>query len=159
MQNVIITSKNAAGTGNSAGSGKLTMDPYYVGDPMPGDLDRVINPWITPRQNTSIGTLTGISTISYAPDPWRRKVEGESITLSYDVPGVRVEDANVEIDCGVIKFSGRRHDTGATVSSTCNVGHDYDPESATASIDMGVLTIKLERLASRRTHKVPVSAP
>ncbi len=134
------------------------MDPYYVGDPMPGDNVQ----WISPPGGpiNGYGCITSLAGISFDnSQQWRRKVDGTSITLCLDVPGVRIEDANVEIDSDIIKFNGKRHDTGMMVSSTYNVGHDYDPESAIAVIDVGVLTIKIERFTSRRSHKVRIIAP
>ncbi len=145
-------------TGNStAGYIAGINDSYYVGDPLPGHDNQWVKPltWNSPHTvpTSGIVTITG-SNISL----WRCTTSTTSIVVSLDIPGVRIEDAVVEIERGLVKFSGKRHDTGEMIASSQFVGQDYDPETATANIDCGVLTVKVDRFKSKLPHKVVIKS-
>jgi hypothetical protein len=88
---------------------------------------------------------------------WRVKTVGNDVELSLDVPGSQSSDLNVIIECGLIKVTGKRSDTGWCVGSNYNLGNDYDPKTATASVTSGVLTVTLQRFKERAVYQVTVT--
>lgn len=94
---------------------------------------------------------TVVNTIGYlALSAWTIELTDDSISLSTDMPGVKLEDMKVEITSGVLTVTGVRHDkrNGAntledrTNTQTYQV-QMYLAESANAILLDGVLTVKM----------------
>ena len=76
----------------------------------------------------------------------RVKLDGDSLKISLDVPGVKKEDVDVTFEAGdVIKVVAKRFDTGATTTWRYAVAETWDRESADAKLEDGVLTIVLTK--------------
>ncbi len=117
------------------------FEPLYIPQTIP-DLSE-ISKWI------SVSTTTSTHVAK-----WRIAFLNNDVKLSIDVPGVRLADASLEIENGTVRFTGKRFDTGAVSTETYFIGHDYDPETADAVIDSGVLTVMVSRFKNKRVHKV-----
>ena len=65
------------------------------------------------------------------------------MTLSVDLPGVKSTDLNVQVEGQTIKISGKQR--GQEVKQSFQLSKQYDPETAAATLEDGVLTIKFLR--------------
>lgn len=88
--------------------------------------------------------------------PWRHKVYSESIDLWLDVPGVKVKDLSIEIDMGKLRVSGVRADTQLKIDHQYVLTDMYDPTTATASIEDGVLNINVKKRPENLPRKIKV---
>lgn len=150
----------------------------YVGDFPPGPMYEPFDPWlpnlvpnpIVPQKLYPVGPAfvpnvglpstwptAGIVTITSSDPQWNLVTSHDRITASVDMPGVRAQDLTVEIENGVIKASAQRFDTKLHVSRQQVIGTDYDPKTAEATIEAGVLTVTVMRFKDRVTHRVPVT--
>lgn len=88
--------------------------------------------------------------------PWRVKVTDEELTVSIDIPGVKLSDLSVVVDQAVMKMSGKRFDNGTPVFQTYIVPVTYDPTSSSAVLEAGVLTVQFSRAKDQVLHKIAV---
>lgn len=155
---------------SGSGTGQLTItddpakricagDPHnplttWIGSPFPlkaapdgsYPIDCAPNPWLS--------TVTVTSTSATC---WRVIHSTDQIRLSLDVPGLRAEELSLEIENGTVRVTGRRHDTGFHVNQVHFIGADFDPKSAEATLECGVLSLSVLRFRERVTHRVSVT--
>ncbi len=139
-------------------------DPnIYIGDfPDPIGVRKWIEPTLPPFKIdaqtypfVSSGFITTSQT-SFVLPMWRVDAKDDKITLKLDLPGVHVEDLSLEIENGTLKLLGSRKDTGATVSQMYLLGPDYDPKTADATLECGVLTLVVLKYKEKLTHKIEI---
>lgn len=139
----------------------------WVGDfPLDDHRKKVLGPTLLPNtvnlpyvpQTGCGGGLTWDgSTITIDNRPkWRVVKASDRITLSCDVPGVKLDDLNVEINNGTVWAKGKRSDTGTWTQESQFIGLEYDASSAEATLEDGVLTIVVMCCKERMVQKVPV---
>ncbi len=121
----------------------LPMVPY-IPEPYQPAYD-----WWPPVITT---TVTGTSL-----SPWRTTVQADRVIASIDMPGVKQADLNVEMENGSIKAYARRFDTGCSQTLNQYVGPDYDPRTAEAVLEAGILTVTVMRFKDKTAHKVNVT--
>lgn len=109
--------------------------------------------WIQVQGNSTQGYIT-----LETPPQWRTTRSSDRIVAAIDVPGMKIEDLNVTIDNGSVLVTGTRFDTGGLVTLHYNMGIDYDPETASAVLEAGVLTVTVMRFKERSSRRVPVTA-
>jgi HSP20 family protein len=95
----------------------------------------------------------------------------EDVTLVMDVPGLKDEDLQIELCDGMLRIVGeRRHPsaserTGRThhlergygrFERVLRVPKDVDPSSLTASIEDGVLTVRIPMPEARKPHRIEI---
>lgn len=175
-----MNSETVSVINSNLGSGRLsliddssTSKHVWIGDFPPGGSNMLPNGvWpspapirVLPDATHPIGGLYNIncvdwsSYISYGPtSAWRVSVTGTGIKLCLDVPGMRVADVVLEIENGTVKVTGARADTNVPIYQTHFIGTDYDPKTADAVVELGVLTVNIGRFREKTSHKVPVSA-
>jgi HSP20 family molecular chaperone IbpA len=64
----------------------------------------------------------------------------DGLTITIDVPGVRVEDVTIEHERQLLTVSWKRNDQQKTLSWSVN--ESYDLERSIAKVELGVLTIR-----------------
>lgn len=99
-----------------------------------------------------------LKNVKLAPVSWRTKQHKDRIELSIDVPGVRADDLDVQLDGTVLRVSGKRFDSGLKVEHTYAVdGSTYDPQTSEAFLDSGVLTVVVKRHVNRTSKTIKVT--
>lgn len=150
-----------------AGLTGVTYPPVIIGDP-PGPCPGVTivpigEPW-KPVPYETVPNLPWVPApglsgyLNVQPSPWNVTWHADRVVARADVPGVRVADLSVEIENGSLRVSGKRFDTLAPVSLSVVIGPDFDPKTAEASLEAGVLTVTVKKLVERLVHKVAVVA-
>ena len=145
-------------TGDFPGSYPYIGDPIVPQDPpikiIPGKVDYYpLGPAVVPNVN-SVWT-TGFS---LTPNPWAVTVTAEGLCCRCDVPGCKEDGLSVVINNGTITVSYKRFDTGGLCyPATQFIGADYDPTTAEATLEAGVLTINVKRFPPKAGIKVPVT--
>jgi hypothetical protein len=131
----------------------------YIGDlPEPYEPNIKITPWppVVPNVNPPFNPF-GPSAFTLLPNPWYVQFHADRVVARCDVPGALVDSVNVEITNGSIQVSYRRFDTnGLCYPQAQFIGTDYDPKTAEATLEQGVLTITVKLFAEKIAHKVPV---
>jgi HSP20 family protein len=98
-------------------------------------------------------------------------VTDEHVTVAMDVPGLRVDDLEIELEHDVLTVRGKRDYPYSNNGETCawqrmergfgeferslQVPRGLDPDAIEASLDAGVLTVRIakpERLKSKRVQ-------
>jgi len=98
--------------------------------------------------------------------------EADAYTVKADIPGVKKEDINVQVDGNVVRIDAemkREKDTKENggrvvrserywgdVSRTFSLANDVDESKTTASYSDGVLTLKLPKKAGAPSGKIAV---
>ena len=89
--------------------------------------------------------------------------------VTIDLPGVKSEDVNVEINDNVLSISGARvaHETGAaqlverpygTFARTLSLPQGVDSESIEAGYQDGVLELRIPKPAEQKPKKITIGA-
>jgi len=104
----------------------------------------------------AIGDYEGSS--SYASANFKQKAN-EDGTVSYvmemDLPGVKLEDLQVEFENGLISVSAERKTSNRSqsLSKSFSLQEKFDPESLQASLADGVLTLSVKELSQESKAK------
>jgi HSP20 family molecular chaperone IbpA len=108
----------------------------------PGTTDPYDQPWIQPAlpYKSQVWTTTAVLT-----SPWRYKINAESIDLWLDVPGVKAKDMSIDIDMGKLRVRGHRSDTQSKIAQIYALTDMYDPTTATATLEDGVLNVNVKK--------------
>ena len=93
-------------------------------------------------------------------DPWNLKVKADRIEAQIDVPGCKAENIELTLTNGTLSVKATRTlgGNGGYSSFATNIGHDYDPTTASADVADGVLTVTVMRLPQKSSHKIVVKA-
>lgn len=142
------------------------VQQVYVGDfpPPRWDYDFPEPPSQMPKPIEIVGhTVITDQTLQWVmpqADPeergWNTKLIGDQLTLSVDVPGVRTDSITIEIEDHIVRVVCTRFDSGVIITKRCDVNRDYDPATAIAVLDSGVLTISLKKFREKIVHRVTV---
>lgn len=76
------------------------------------------------------------------------------LELSLDLPGVKSKDLNVQITDRVINVSGKSR--GDDFKHSYRLSKEYDPETVTASLEDGVLTLGFSKVKSPPSRTIDV---
>ena len=178
-ESVIVGDPPGFGSGQINGQitvGTLPWPGYpnpYIGDPppvydppikiVPAPIDiwpQPGLPWdVTPYQPTILPNTGWQPSFTLAPNPWNVTFQGDRVIARCDVPGAVLESLSVEIKDGSISVNYRRFDNnGLCYPQAQFIGTGYDPKTAEAFLDRGVLTIVVMAFAEKQGHKVTVVA-
>jgi HSP20 family protein len=97
--------------------------------------------------------------------------EGEHFVLRADLPGVREDDVNIEVEDNVLTISGERkseqedrkegyHRVERAVgrfSRSLTLPEGVDPDSIQAQFENGVLTVRIPKPQERKARRVAIS--
>ena len=97
----------------------------------------------------------------------------DHLVLRADLPGLDVDDVNIEVKDGVLTVSGERkaeHEERADgfyrverafggFSRSMSLPQDVDAERIDASFDKGVLEVRIPKPEERKPHRVEIGAP
>lgn len=85
--------------------------------------------------------------------------DGDGVKLQLDLPGVKREDINIEVESGVLTISSTR--TNPTKQEEQNqrfrLNRTLDPENITAQLQDGVLTVLLSKRSEAQPRKIEIS--
>lgn len=150
VQNDIGVCNNSIHTGDHAQTGFLGNVGNVSFYPYP-------NWWQEYYQQPYLNVWPLASSHTYVDFSWRADVsKGDRIVLSVDVPGVALDDIEVNIDAYTIRVIGKRSDTGANITHSYTLPQCYDTKAITAKLEHGVLTLVVKKLANMKPRKVTV---
>jgi hypothetical protein len=139
--------------------GPVYVDGHkWVGDFPPDNWSipvspRIPNPMVWPEQHVHYIQVMG--PVQPLGSNWRICFESDRLIASIDLPGAK--SANVHIDGSVINVTGTRADTHVAFHHYTDIGGKYDPATASATLEAGVLTIVLMQRQGSTSQKVPVT--
>jgi HSP20 family protein len=95
---------------------------------------------------------------------------GEAVTVTVEVPGIDPDDVEVSVDGDTLTIKGEKKDetkeegegyyrserTFGSFVRRVPLPSEVDPEKADASIDAGVLTLRLPRATRERSRSIPI---
>lgn len=98
--------------------------------------------------------------------------ETDEFVLRADLPGVAEQDVKVELDHNVLSVSGERkaeHEerkdgyyrlerASGRFARSLRLPEGIDPDGVKASFENGVLEVRVPKPASRKPHRVPITA-
>jgi HSP20 family protein len=96
---------------------------------------------------------------------------GDGLVIQAEVPGVKPDKLNVQVDPGRLTISGertfeegeecsyhRRERRGGRFARTIQLPRDLDPEKANAQYHNGLLTVRIPKHASAKPRQIQVQA-
>src|SRR4051794_33148635 len=81
---------------------------------------------------------------------------GESWTLSMDVPGVAKEELQVSIEGRMVRIETTQ-EAGRQVRARYELPEDVNAEASSASLENGVLTLKLAKAQPVQRRQIPIN--
>lgn len=84
----------------------------------------------------------------------RVETNGDSMTLSLDIPGVKSKDLSVQVIGRDVKVSGKLRD--AEFKQTYRISREYDLETIAAELEDGVLTLKFSKAPEIKSKMIDV---
>lgn len=106
-------------------------------------LDTLYNPTVSSQQRHTSSTAEAKTT-----------VKDNELHLSIDLPGVKLADLSVQIEGRGIKITGKRK--GEEFKHTYTLSKEYDPETTSALLEDGVLTLSFTKTAAMTSRKIEV---
>lgn len=95
---------------------------------------------------------SGQSTYTYTvKNPWTVKLTDNMMILSIDLPGVQVDDINLEIVDKHLILNAIRHDINVQIVEKFQYTSLYDVSSIEASFQHCVLTVSISKLPEVKT--------
>ena len=119
-------------------------------------------PWINPYPQVVTGDviLTDRTTVTVnSSTKWHILESSTGVVASVDIPGVKFDSLNVEIDeNGTITVQGRRPDrSNHSIFESCYIGNSYDATKAGATLQDGVLQVVVPKRSGKIVkHRVLV---
>lgn len=104
------------------------------------------------------------SWITLAPEniggyEFEHSYDGEDLILSCDIPGVKIEDVQLELEGSSLRVNAVRRGTTETRQyRMTSVPKQYDLESAEATLELGVLNIRFKKLPSAIPRKISIKS-
>jgi HSP20 family protein len=139
----------------------VSSDPFENLLRLQRDLDRIF-------RNPSLDF--GLAGPSVFP-PVNVFTDKDGVIIRAEVPGIKVEDLNLEIEGGRFKLSGerkfetregggyhRRERRGGKFSRMLRLPDDLDTQAATAELRDGILTVRIPKAAAARPRQIEVKA-
>jgi HSP20 family protein len=97
--------------------------------------------------------------------------EGQEFVLRADLPGLREQDVNIEVEDNVLTISGERRSehedrkegyyrverAAGRFSRSLTLPEGVDPDSIQANFDNGVLTVRIPKPEERKPRRVAIS--
>lgn len=98
------------------------------------------------------------STITVGPvvSPWKLTVKSDRIVAQIDVPGCKAENIELELLNGKLSVKAHRSKGSGYSAFDTVIGTDYDPTTAEAEVEDGVLTVTVMRFKDKVPHRIPV---
>lgn len=88
---------------------------------------------------------------------YKAEADESGLSLSIDLPGVKLNDLSVTVTGREVKVSGKRRDRD--FSYVYRISRDYDGDSSTASLEDGVLTLRFPKSATAKSKVISVKQP
>lgn len=141
----------------------LTVSPWRGFEPLSNRVDQLLAGTL---DNFDLGNGTH----------WMPPVDvietGDALVIHVEVPGTRVEDIDIELDSNVLTISGARAQPelgqGERVLArgrlygafqrSFPLPRTVDPNGISATLDEGVLTVRLQKAAEAKSRKIEIQA-
>jgi len=88
--------------------------------------------------------------------PWKLEVKHDRINAMIDVPGCKAEGIELELTNGKLSVKATRSKAGGYSHFDTFIGMDYDPETAEAELEDGVLTVTVMRFKDKIAKRITV---
>lgn len=99
-------------------------------------------------------TLTSKTRYYTSTTEARTEKKDNELHLLVDLPGVKSSDLSVQTEGRVIKITGKRR--GEEFKHTYTLSKEYDPESTSATLEDGVLTLTFAKSTETASRKIEV---
>ena len=76
------------------------------------------------------------------------------LSLSVDLPGVKAADLSVQVEGQTVKIAGKQR--GNDIKQTYQLSKQYDPESASAKLEDGVLILEFSKREEAKPKTINV---
>lgn len=115
------------------------------------------NPWrpIVTRPSTTID-YAGLLGITNMASRVKSTIADDIMTLEIDVPGIKEEQINIEVQGFLIKITGENKKTGRTLSESHTLASEWDAKTIEAELEDGILTLRVQRRPEAKPTKIPV---
>lgn len=94
---------------------------------------------------------------SYGHSSYRTESTDRGLSLSIDLPGVKVTDLTVQVMGSDVKVSGKIR--GADFDYVYRLDKEYDLDTTEAALDSGVLTLLFQKSKRAAGRKIEVKTP
>lgn len=80
--------------------------------------------------------------------------DGDDLVVSCDVPGIKLEDIRLEIEGNQLRVDAARK--GIETKRVTTIPKEYDTETVEATLENGVLSIRLKKMASAKAKTISI---
>jgi HSP20 family molecular chaperone IbpA len=85
----------------------------------------------------------------------RRSSTEDELILNVDLPGAKKDTIELTFENnGILRINSRRADLQLEATHRCSISSEWDRDSADASLEDGVLTIRLKKLEKAKPKKL-----
>lgn len=85
----------------------------------------------------------------------RRVATEDELKLSIDLPGVKKDDVEISFETNnMLKVVSKRADLQSESTHRCSLSNEWDQDSAEASLEDGVLTLRLKKSERAKPKKL-----
>lgn len=120
------------------------MIKHDLFDDLLGVLDPLTPLSVRPRAGSYLTMDVGV----------RRDVTEDELKLNIDLPGVKKEDVEISFESNTLKVLSKRADLQSESTHRCSLSNEWDQDSAEASLEDGVLTLRLKKTERAKPKKL-----
>ena len=91
---------------------------------------------------------------SLTASAYRTDITDDGLTLSIDLPGVKSKDLSVQVTGRDVKVSGKQR--ADDFKQTYRIAKEYDPDTASATLEDGVLSLTFKKTKGDETKTIDV---
>lgn len=91
---------------------------------------------------------------SLTESAYRTDVTDDGIALSIDLPGVKSKELSVQVTGRDVKVNGKQR--GEDFKQTYRIAKEYDPDTVSATLEDGVLTLTFKKSKGSETKTIDV---
>lgn len=118
-------------------------------------IESLVNAFENSLASSYYSQLKDIGTIGSKYIHYTSKVDNDTLTCSFELPGYGIEDINLDVEPGYITISSEKENKN--FKQSFYISKEFDPETVSAEMKNGVLTLEYKRYKKYTPTRVKIN--
>lgn len=107
------------------------------------DIESLVNAFENSLASSYYSQLRDVGTFGQKYIAFNSKINEDTLSCSFELPGYGLEDINVDVEPGYITISSDKENK--TFKQSFYISKEFDPETANATMKNGILTLEYKK--------------
>ena len=118
-------------------------------------IESLINAFENSLASSYYSQLRDVGTFGQKYITFNSKINEDTLSCSFELPGYGLEDINVDVEPGYVTISCDKENK--TFKQSFYVSKEFDPETTTASMKNGILTLEYKKYKKYTPTRLKIS--